>query len=107
MNSLIGLAVALGLVVIVPGPNVLAVTTSSMLDRRRGIRSALGVSTGDMIWATAALVGIGALLANARPVFEAVRIAGVVYLLWFAVRLWRTRSGSETDTATASSRRRS
>ncbi len=89
-RTVVPIVVALVLIVVVPGPNVLAVTTTAMRDRRSGIRMALGVSTGDMIWAAAAIVGLGAALAHARPVFEVLRWAGVVYLIVFAVRLWRT-----------------
>ena len=89
MTALVSIAVALALIVVVPGPNIFAVTTTAMRDRRAGVRMALGVSTGDMIWATAALVGLGAALAHARPVFEALKWCGIAYLLVFAVRLWR------------------
>ncbi len=84
------IAVAVALIVVVPGPNVFVVTTTAVVDRQHGLRAALGVSTGDMIWASAALVGLGALLANARPAFEVLRWVGVAYLAWFAFRLWRT-----------------
>ncbi|MEL6893846.1 MAG: LysE family transporter [Actinomycetota bacterium] len=89
MSSLLSIAVALALIVIVPGPNVFAVTHTAMRDRAAGIRIALGVSTGDMIWASAALVGLGAALAHARPVFEVVKWCGVAYLVVFAISLWR------------------
>lgn len=103
MTAVVSIAVALALIVIVPGPNVFAVTTTAMRDRRAGIRMALGVSTGDMVWAVAAIVGLGAALTHARPVFEALRWCGIAYLVAFAVGLWRApvdgaaRSESATD----------
>ncbi len=97
MTALVSIAVALALIVIVPGPNVFAVTTTAMRDRRAGIQMALGVSTGDMVWAAAALVGLGAALAHARPVFEVLKWAGIAYLLVFAVRLWRQPVGGADD----------
>jgi threonine efflux protein len=90
LSSIVPIAVALALIVIVPGPNVLAVTTTAVRDRGAGVRVALGVATGDMIWAASALAGLGAALAHARPVFEALRWLGAAYLVWFAVRLWRS-----------------
>jgi threonine efflux protein len=95
------IALALALIVIVPGPNVFAVTTTAMRDRSAGIRMALGVSTGDMIWAASAMAGLGAALAHARPVFLAMKWAGVAYLIVFAIRLWRTPVDAGDDTAAA------
>ena len=80
-SALVPIAVALAVIVIVPGPNVLAVTTTAMRDRRAGVLMALGVSAGDLVWAASALAGLGAILAHARPVFEAMRWAGAAYLL--------------------------
>ena len=88
-GAVVPIAVALALIVVVPGPNVLAVTTTAMRDRNAGVRMALGVSTGDMVWAVSAMAGLGAALAHARPVFLAMKWAGVAYLVVFAIRLWR------------------
>ena len=104
-SSVLPIAVALALVVVIPGPNVLAVTTTSMRDRRAGIRMALGVSTGDLIWAGSAIAGLGAALAHARPVFEAMRWLGAAYLLWFAWRLWRAPAATAGEGRTDPARR--
>lgn len=87
VGSLLPVAAAVAIAVIVPGPNVVAVVTSAARDRRAGMLTALGASTGDMVWAAAALLGLGAVLASARPVFVAVKWAGAIYLVAFAVRL--------------------
>jgi threonine efflux protein len=88
-SVLIPIALALAVAVVIPGPNVLAVTSTAIRDRRAGIQMGLGVATGDMLWAVSALVGLGAALAHARPAFEALRWLGAAYLLWFAWRMWR------------------
>jgi threonine/homoserine/homoserine lactone efflux protein len=97
VETLIPLVAALAVVVVVPGPNVVAVVVASARDRRAGLLTALGVSTGDMIWAAAALAGVGALLEHARPLFLAVRWAGAAYLVVLAVRLWRSGSPADED----------
>ena len=89
MEGIAAIAIALALIVIVPGPNVIAVTTAAGKSRRNGLLMAIGVSTGDMVWAISAMVGLGAALAHARPVFLVMRWLGAVYLVWFAVGLWR------------------
>ena len=91
MEGIVAIAIALSLIVIVPGPNVIAVSTASARSRRRGLLMAIGVSTGDMVWATSAMVGLGAALAHARPVFRVMRWLGAAYLVWFALGLWRQR----------------
>ena len=101
--SVIPIAAAVAVAVTIPGPNVLAVTTTAMRDTRAGIRMALGVSTGDMIWAASAIAGLGAVLAHARPVFEVLRWLGAAYLVWFALRLWRG-AGDASPTTTMPSR---
>ncbi|MGH9213886.1 MAG: LysE family translocator [Acidimicrobiales bacterium] len=89
VDTLIPLVVAVAVIVVAPGPNVIAVTMSSVRDRRRGLWTAVGVSTGDVVWATAALAGLGAMLGHSRPVFMAFKWVGAVYLVFLAVRLWR------------------
>ena len=104
--SIVPIAVALALIVVVPGPNVFAVTTTAMRDRAAGLRMALGVSTGDMVWAVSAMVGLGAALAHARPVFEAMKWAGVLYLVVFAIRLWRSPAPADAEVSASAVRPR-
>ena len=68
---------------LMPGPATLAIAgTSLKYGRIRGLAMAWGVTTGSMIWATAAGLGIGAGLAANHWLFEIVRYLGVAYLLW-------------------------
>jgi threonine efflux protein len=90
--QLLPLVGALVMVEVVPGPSVVAVAVASMRDRRAGLWSAIGVSTGDMLWAIAALGGIGTLLEQSRPAFVVLRWLGAAYLLVAAVRLWGQRA---------------
>lgn len=88
VRTLVPLAVALAAAVVVPGPNVVAVAVQSVRDRRTGCWTAAGVATGDMLWAGAAMAGMGALLLQSRPLFLAFKWAGAAYLVFLAVRLW-------------------
>lgn len=91
VEMLLPLVVALAAAVVVPGPNVVAVVVGSVRDRRAGLWTAAGVATGDMVWAAAAMAGVGVLLAQSRPLFMALKWVGAAYLLVQAVRLWRDR----------------
>lgn len=61
---------------------------------RAALAADLGVSTGVMIHALAAGLGLAALLAAAPWAFEAIRWIGVGYLLWLAYQLVATAPAS-------------
>jgi threonine/homoserine/homoserine lactone efflux protein len=83
------LAVAL-VVICTPGPDTALTVRNSLLGTRRaGIFTALGVSTGQLIWTLAASIGIAALLVASEPAFQALKLAGAAYLIWLGVQtLW-------------------
>ena len=83
------LAVAL-VVICTPGPDTALTVRNSLLgSRRAGIFTALGVSTGQLIWTLAASIGIAALLVASEPAFQALKLAGAAYLIWLGVQtLW-------------------
>ncbi|MEM9782596.1 MAG: LysE family translocator [Pseudomonadota bacterium] len=93
-----------------PGPVSLAIAGTGM---RRGrvmaLTLAYGASTGSVLWALAAALGFGALLAAHQWLFELIRYAGAGYLMWLA---WRAARSAMTpglsaphDTGVASLRR--
>lgn len=57
--------------------------------QRCGFAAALGIATGSFLHALAAGLGLAALLAAYPPIFEAIRWAGVAYLLWLAFQAFR------------------
>ena len=83
------LAVAL-VVICTPGPDTALTVRNSLLgNRRAGIFTALGVSTGQLVWTFAASIGIAALLVASEPAFQALKLAGAAYLIWLGVQtLW-------------------
>ena len=83
------LAVAL-VVICTPGPDTALTVRNSLLGTRRaGIFTALGVSTGQLVWTFAASIGIAALLVASEPAFQALKLVGAAYLIWLGVQtLW-------------------
>src|SRR5260221_2008776 len=83
------------LVIVTPGPDT-AITIRNTLTggRAGGLATALGVATGQAIWALATSAGIVALLVASEPLFLAVKYAGVAYLLWLGVQSFRSAFGS-------------
>lgn len=75
-------------IVAIPGPSVMLIVKSTILrGRRAAMLVAAGVLCGDLVWATAAVVGITALIAASRPALEALRLVGAVYLIYLGLRL--------------------
>jgi len=73
-----------------PGPNILAIIGTSMgTSRRAGVMVALGTSSGSIIWATMAVLGLTAILANFAWFGTILRIVGGCYLLWLAAKYFR------------------
>ena len=80
---------ALALGAISPGPSfVFVARTSLALSRRDGTAAALGMGAGGVIFAGLALFGLQAVLARVAWVYAALRLAGGLYLLYLAFRLW-------------------
>lgn len=71
------------LLTVTPGPDMALVTRNAI---RRGwaggARSGLGVCAGLVVHATAAAVGLSVLLARSALLYDAVRIAGALYLVY-------------------------
>jgi threonine/homoserine/homoserine lactone efflux protein len=90
-------------VIVTPGPDTALTIRNALLGGRRGgVLTALGVSTGQLVWAIASAAGIAALLEASEPAFVAVRIAGAAYLVFLGAQtLFRAvRAGGEDAAAT-------
>src|SRR5580692_9552805 len=73
-----------------PGPAFVMVTRISVAESRvAALGAGLGVASGSLAWATAASLGVGALLASVAALFTLLRLAGGAYLIWLGVRMWR------------------
>ena len=80
-------------IVAMPGTGAL-ITLSAGLSRgaRRGVVAAFGCTLGIVPHLIAAVTGTAALLRASGVAFDALRIAGVTYLLFMAIVTWRDRS---------------
>ena len=79
-----------------PGPNILAIVGASMgTSRRAGLAIACGISTGSLLWATLAVLGLTAVLANFAWFGTLLRILGGCYLLWLASKYLRSARHAE------------
>jgi amino acid exporter len=92
--SWVGIITAYGIMMLglmSPGPNILSVIGTSMsVGRRPGVMLALGVSAGSVLWGTLTGIGLTALLAAYTALLVAIKIAGGCYLLWLALKAFRS-----------------
>ncbi len=76
-----------------PGPAVLMAARTGLTEGfRTGVMLAMGIGTGAMIWALAAMFGLNIIFAAAPSLLWALKIGGAGYLLWMAWTLWRGAS---------------
>ena len=68
---------------------------------RAGQAANLGIALGGMVHVTLAALGLAAVLKTHPAAFEAVRWAGVAYLLWLALRALKTGPVTATQVARA------
>ncbi len=77
-------------VIVTPGPDT-AITIRNALfgGRSSGVFTALGIASGQMIWAMATSAGLVALLIASEPLFLALKYAGAAYLVFLGFQALR------------------
>lgn len=93
METTIAVASILGALLVgamSPGPSfVLVARTAIATSRRDGIAAALGMGMGGVIFGGLVLLGLRTILTEVAWLYLVLKIAGGVYLIYLAVRLWR------------------
>lgn len=89
MTNLIALAIATGILVMIPGPNVaLIVANSIRYGFRTGAMTALGTTAGVALQMLAVVLGLAAIIELAADALTWVRWFGVAYLIYLGIRTW-------------------
>jgi threonine/homoserine/homoserine lactone efflux protein len=73
-----------------PGPNMgyIAVLSASE-GRKAGFATVAGVALGLLIIGLTAALGLTAIISNSTVAYQALRVAGVLYLFWLAWQTWK------------------
>ena len=83
---------AVAILLLIPGPVVTLVVANSLRHgTRSGLAAVAGASIGNVILLGATAVGLVAFFALMSEVFEVVRWAGAVYLIWLGISAWRSQ----------------
>jgi len=76
---------------ITPGPTMLLALSNGISGGMRRARWGIaGASLGSTIVIATVALGLGSLLAASEWLFNALRVAGVIYLAWLGIKLWRS-----------------
>jgi threonine/homoserine/homoserine lactone efflux protein len=92
-TSIAVFSVAAILLLLTPGPAVLYIVARSVEQGRlAGLASVCGITTGTLVHALAASLGLSALLASSAFAFAVVKYAGAGYLVYIGVRRLLSRT---------------
>jgi threonine/homoserine/homoserine lactone efflux protein len=81
-------ALASLVLIMMPGPDQALITRNALVGGRAGgLFTALGGVLGTAVHACAAAVGLSALLVASATAFTVLKVVGVAYLLWLALRM--------------------
>jgi len=96
--SALSIAAALLIGAISPGPSFVYVSQTALAtSRRHGVSAAAGMGLGGAVFASLALLGLVALLHEVTWLYLLSKIAGGLYLLMLAARMWRGAHDSLID----------
>lgn len=99
-------ALASLVLVALPGPDQALIMRNALVGgRSAGVRTILGGASGLTVHATAAALGVSALLATSATAYATLKLVGVAYLVYLGVRmLVSARRPSEPDQASTGGR---
>lgn len=99
-HSLLAFTLIAAIAIASPGPaTLMAINNSLAYGQRSAVWSSLGNASGLFCLSAAAMLGLGALLANSESLFNAVKILGAGYLFYLGVRQLLNRSPMQVDDA--------
>lgn len=89
----IGVAIA---VVVIPGPDMALIARNVFrYGRSAGFATSLGICTGILGWAIAAVLGIATILATSSIAFTALKLIGAAYLIYLGISTLRSHDAFE------------
>lgn len=88
--AILGIAVALTLGAMSPGPSFIMVArTSVAVSRRDGLAAAVGMGVGGVLFSAIALLGLISILTAIPLLHLGLKVLGGTYLIYLGYRIWR------------------
>ncbi|WP_236235607.1 LysE family translocator, partial [Pseudomonas faucium] len=87
-DNLLAFTFAATLLTLTPGlDTALILRTATVEGRQQGLRAALGINAGCLLWGAAVAFGLGALLAVSALAYDILKYCGAAYLAWLGVNM--------------------
>lgn len=91
LESYLAFSAAAAALAVVPGPTVTVIIANSLrYGARAGLMNVAGTQVGFLIWLAVAALGLGAAIEVMGIWFDVLRYAGAAYLVWLAIKLFRS-----------------
>ncbi|HWW30899.1 MAG TPA: LysE family translocator [Steroidobacteraceae bacterium] len=91
-STFVAYLIASTILAVTPGPGVIYIVTRTLSrGRQAGLASVAGIALGNLANATAASVGLAALLAASATAFAVMKLAGAAYLVFLGIRALRSK----------------
>ena len=98
LETLLTIALLHWVVLITPGVNfVLLAQLSASGDRPSAAMAVAGITSATLTWATLAVLGVGVIFVAHPVVRQVAQLAGGVYLIFVAWRLWCSKPPAKAD----------
>jgi threonine/homoserine/homoserine lactone efflux protein len=98
LPELIGIASALTIGAVSPGPSfVMVARTAASVGRFNGLLAAIGMGLGGTVFSIASLLGLHGVLLAVPSLYLLLKVGGGLYLAYLGIRIWR---GARTTFAT-------
>lgn len=87
-DNLIAFTLAATLLTLTPGlDTALILRTATVEGRKQGMRAALGINAGCLLWGAAVAFGLGALIAVSELAYNVLKYCGAGYLAWLGINM--------------------
>lgn len=87
-DNLIAFTLAATLLTLTPGlDTALILRTATVEGRKQGLRAALGINAGCLLWGAAVAFGLGALIAVSELAYNILKYCGAAYLAWLGLNM--------------------
>jgi threonine/homoserine/homoserine lactone efflux protein len=91
LETYVAFCLAAAALAFVPGPTVTVIIANSLRHgTSAGLMNVLGTQAGFLIWLSIAALGLGAAIEVMGVWFDVLRYAGAAYLVWLAIKLFRS-----------------
>ena len=95
--GILGLAIAMFLLAITPGPGVFATVSKALSSGfNHAVPVVIGIVVGDLMFLLLAIYGLSMIAETFSDLFTIIKYLGAGYLIWLGIKLWRS-TPSETN----------